>query len=140
MKSILRSLYIKPVALYLTAALLAVSTFAGPAEAMFVPAAPPQDAAAAAKTTADRAADLARIQTALESKIVRQKLLDYGLSPEETLARINGLSDSQIHELAAHTGQIQAGGDPADFFFGLLIVALLVVVLVFLLQHRIEIR
>ncbi len=140
MKVILRSLYIKPVAVYLIAALLAVSTFAGPAEAMFVPAAPVQGAADLAKTSQDRSADLARIQTALESKIVRQKLADYGLSPEQTLAKINGLSDRQIHELATHTNSIQAGGDPADVFFGLMIVALLVVVLVFLLQHRIEVR
>ncbi len=140
MKSILRSAYIKPVAAYLIAALLAMSTFAGPAEAMFIPAAPLQGSAGMVKTSHDRSEDLARIQTALESKIVRQKLADYGLSPEETLARINGLSDRQIHELATHTDAIQAGGDPADVFFGLMIVALLVVVLVFLLQHRIEIR
>ena len=140
MKVILRSLYIKPIAVDLIAALLAVSTFAGPAEAMFVPAAPVQGAVDLAKTSQNRSADLARIQTALESKIVRQKLADYGLSPEQTLAKINGLSDRQIHELATHTNSIQAGGDPADVFFGLMIVALLVVVLVFLLQHRIEVR
>jgi len=140
MKSILRSYYRKPIALYLIAALIAISTFAGPAEAMFVPAAPAQGAAALAQTNGERAADLGRIQAALESRIVRQKLMDYGLSAEDTLARVNTLSDQQIHELAAHTDSIQAGGDPADVFFGLLIIALLVVVLVYLLQHRIEVR
>ncbi len=138
MKSILSSLYMKSLAAYLVAALLAISCSAGPAEAMYLPAMPAQGAPA--QTALDRAADLARIRTALESKIVRQKLMDYGLSPEDTLARINGLSDSQIHELATHTDSIQAGGDPADIFFGLIVVALLVVVLVFLLQHRIEVR
>jgi hypothetical protein len=138
MKSILRSYYRKPIAAYLIAALIAISTFAGPAEAMFVPAAPVQGLAAVANK--ERSADLGRIQAALESRIARQKLVDYGLSAEDALARVNMLSDEQIHELAAHTDSIQAGGDPADVFFGLVIVALLVVVLVFLLQHRIEVR
>jgi hypothetical protein len=138
MKSILRSYYRKPIAVYLIAALIAISTFAGPAEAMFVPAAPVQGAAAVANE--ERAADLGRIQAALESRIVRQKLIDYGLSAEDALARVSMLTDKQIHELAAHTDSIQAGGDPADVFFGLVIIALLVVALVFLLQHRIEVR
>ncbi len=140
MKCILRSLYRKSVAVYLIAALLAASTFAGPAEAMFVPALPLQDAGLAVNMPGDRAADLDSIQTALESKMVRQKLLDYGLSPQEAMARVKGLSDSQIHELAAHMNTVQAGGDPADAFFGIIIVAMLVVVLIFLLQHRIEVR
>ncbi len=139
MKSILKAFYAKPLAVYLIAALIAISTFAGPAEAMFVSAAPPQ-AAAAAQTTGDRAADLARIKTALESRVVQQKLMDYGLSSTETLARVNRLSDQQIHELATHTDSIQAGGDGGDFVVGLVVVALLVVVLVFLLQHRVEVR
>ncbi len=138
MKSILRSYYRKPIAVYLIAALIAISTFRGPAEAMFVPAAPVQGAATVANE--GRAADLGRIQAALESRIVRQKLVDYGLSAEDALARVNMLSDEQIHELAEHTDSIQAGGDPADVFFGLILIALLVVVLVYLLQHRIEVR
>ncbi len=140
MKSILKAFYARPLAVYLIAALIGISTFAGPAEAMFVSAAPGQGVSATTQTSVDRAADLARIQTALESKIVRQKLMDYGLSPEETLARVNGLSDKQIHEFAAHTDSIQAGADAGDVVVGLVVVALLVVVLVYLLQHRIEVR
>ncbi len=140
MKSILKAFYAKPLAACLIAALIAISTFAGPAEAMFVSAAPPQAAAAVAQTTGNRAADLARIQTALESRIVQQKLMDYGLSPAETLARVNRLSDKQIHEFATHTDSIQAGGDGGDVVVGLVVVALLVVVLIYLLQHRIEVR
>ncbi len=138
MKSRLRSYYRKPIAVYLIAAIIAISTFAGPAEAMFTPAAPVKGAAAVAN--GERAADLSRIQAALESRIVRQKLVDYGLSAEDALARVNMLSDKQIHELAAHADSIQAGGDPADVFFGIVLIALLVVVLVYLLQHRIEVR
>jgi hypothetical protein len=143
MKSMLRTFYAKPLIVYLVAALIVISSFAGPADAMFVPAAPPGDAAGLPQSSMamNRAMDLARIQTALESRIVQQKLLDYGLSPTEALARVNRLPNAQLHELASHTNSIQAGGDPVvDAFVGLVVVALLVVVLVFLLQHRIEVR
>lgn len=140
MNTLLKACYAKPLALYLIMALIAISTFAGPAEAMYVSAAPSQGTANPPGGTLGRPADLARIQTALESKIVRQKLLDYGLSPADAMARMNKLSDEQLHVLASRTDSLQAGSDGAELFFGLVIVALLVVVLVFLLQGRIEIR
>ena len=140
MKTLLKTFYAKPLAVYLAAALLAITTFAGPAEAMFVPAAPHQNAAAPAAAFVDRAADLAGIQTALESKIVQQKLMDYGLSPEETMARVNTLSDEQINQLATHSDSLQAGGDGGSLIVGLLVVAILVVILVYLLEGRIVVK
>jgi hypothetical protein len=138
MKTLLRAFYTKPLAMYLIVALIAVSSFAAPAEAMFISAAPSQDGAV--QTSFERAADLAKVQAALESKVVRQKLMDYGLSPTETMTRANALSDQQLHELATHTDSIQAGGDAAGLFFGLVLVALLVVVLIYLLQGRVEVK
>lgn len=141
MKTILKTYYTKPLALYLIVALIAISTFAGPAEAMYLSGAPSQGTVDLSNGSPARAADLARVRTAIESRIVRQKLLDYGLTPAEAMARMDKLSDDQLHELATHTDSLQAGSDGgADLFFGLIIVALLVVVLVFLVQGRIEIR
>lgn len=141
MNTILKACYAKPLALYLIMALVAISTFAGPAEAMYVSAAPYQGTTdQTGRSFLGRAADLARIQTAIESRIVSQKLMDYGLSPADAMARVNKLSDEQLHVLATRTDSLQAGSDGAEVFFGLLIVALLVVVLVFLLQGRVEIR
>ncbi len=140
MKTMLKMFYAKPLAIYLAVALLAITTFAGPAGAMFVPAVTQEDSAGAAAVSAERDADLARIQTALESKIVQQKLMDYGLSPEESMARVNTLSDEQISQLAIHSDSLQAGGDGGSLVVGLLIVALLVVLLVYLLEGRIVIR
>lgn len=140
MKDILKALYAKPLAIYLIAALLAISTFAGPAEAMFLPAAPQGDSAGAMPEAPLRAADLIKVRTALESRIVSQRLLDYGLSADEALARVNGLSDEQVHQLAAHVDSLQAGGDAVGLLAGLVIVALLVVLLVYLVQGRIVIR
>jgi hypothetical protein len=140
MKTMLKAFYTIPLVIYLVVALLAISTFAGPAEAMFVPAAPHQNMTEAAAVSEGRDADMAKIQLAFESKILQQKLMDYGISPEETMARLNKLSDEQIHQLATHTDSLQAGGDGVDLLIGLLVVAILVVVLVYLLNHRIEIK
>ena len=140
MKTLLQAFYTKPLAIYLAAALLALSTFAGPAEAMFVPVAPHQASPGAAAVSTDRAADLARIQAALESKIVQQKLMDYGLSPEETMARVSKLSDEQINQLATHTDSLQAGGDAGGLLVTLLVIAILVVLLVYLLEGRVTVR
>ncbi len=143
MKTMLRRFYAKPLAVYLIAALVAISAFSGPAEAMFVPAGPSGIAAGSPQSSMamDRAADLAKVQAALETRIIQQKLMDYGLTPAEALAKVNGLSDAQLHALASHADSVQAGGsDPVDAFVGLLIVVLLVVVLVFLLNHRIEVK
>jgi len=140
MKTMLNAFYTKPLIIYLVVALLALSTFAGPAEAMFVPTGSFQAPAGAIDASVSRAADLAKVQTALESKVIRQKLLDYGLSPEEAMVRLNTLSDGQIHQLATQTDSLQAGGDAVGFLIGVMVLAILVVVLIFLVQGRIEVR
>jgi hypothetical protein len=140
MNYMLKAFYTKPLTIYLVAALLAISTFAGPAEAMFVPAASHQNMTEATAGSVGRAADIAKIQTALESKLLQQKLMDYGLSPAETVARVNTLSDEQIHQLATHMDSLQAGADGGGFIIGLLIIAILVVVLIYLIQGRIVIK
>ncbi len=138
MKTIMRAFYAKPLAVVLIATLLTITSFVAPAQAMFIPAASGEGTGL--HVSADRAQDLARVEAALESKVIRQKLMDYGLSPDEAMARVNALSDQQLHDLAAHTDSVQAGGDVEGFFFALVLVAVLVVVLVFLVQGRIEVK
>ncbi len=140
MKGVLRSFYAKPLVLYLVAALLAISTAAGPAEAMFLSAVPQGENAAAAPDASVRSADLIKIRSALESKIISQRLMDHGLTPDEAMARVTMLSDDQVHQLASHTDSLQAGGDAAGFLVSVVIIALLVVLLIYLVQGRIVIR
>ena len=137
MKHMLRAFYTRPLVIYLVLALVAISTASGPAEAMLLPAA--SDAAPGALAY-DRAADLAMVQKTLESKELRQKLMDYGLTLEETEARLAGLSDEQLHRLAANMDSVQAGGDALGFLLGLVLIALLVVLIIYLLEGRIEIK
>jgi len=130
MKTMLKTFYAKPLVLSLAAALLAITTFAGPAQAMHMATAPRLEAAIPAAATADRSAELTRIQTALESKIVQQTLLDYGLSPEETMARVKALSDEQVSQFAAHTDALQAGGNGSISLVALILIIILVILIV----------
>ncbi len=106
-----KAFHTKPFILCLSAALFFVTTFHDRAEAMFVPSSPGEESAGAAAV--QRAADIAKVRKALESKVIQQKLMDLGLSREEALARVNGLSTEQVHELATHTDALQAGGNAA---------------------------
>ncbi len=85
--------------------------------AMFIPA---------SQTTTSRKADLDTIQKALESNLIRQRLMDFGLTADDALARINRLSGEQIHQLAVNLDSLQAGADDG---LGLVIFLLLVVII-----------
>jgi hypothetical protein len=126
MKNILPAFYAKQLPFYLVVALIAVSFIAGTSEAMFVPTAPQTQST----PLVDRAADLAKIQRTLESKALQQRLMDYGLSPAEALAKINGLSDEQIHQFAANIDALQAGGMSDSQFIIILLLIILIVILI----------
>ena len=139
MQRILTAFYTKPLVVYLVMALILISAAAGPAEAMLVPA-PAGVPAARAASVSGRAADLAAVQKALESAELRQRLLDYGLTPEETEARIASLSDEQLHRLSTNLDSVQAGGDAIGALLTLVVIAALVVLIIYILEGRIEIR
>lgn len=78
---------------------------------------------------AERSAHIASIQSALENKVVAQKLADYGLTPEEVDAKLGTLSDEQLHQLASLSGDVGGG------IVGAVIAVLLVILLVVLILH-----
>jgi hypothetical protein len=104
MHALLGSFYTKPLVIYLVFALLMISTFSGLAEAMFLPAALDTGMGSAASLPFDRVADFKKIQATLESKTVRQKLIDCGLPPEVAIEKINSLTNEQVHQLASKQG------------------------------------
>lgn len=121
----------KILCVYLTFAMIMLSL---PAHgwAMFLPS----DQAASV-----RQADMISIQKALETEVVKQRLRDLGLSPEEALARIDSLSDEQVHQFAGNLDSLQAGADDG---LGVLIFLVLVVILVVVILqasgHRVIVR
>ncbi len=122
--------YFKPLSLYLVFALLLISLPAQ-AWAMFIPS---------TGDDAIRKADVATIQKTLESTVVQQRLRDLGLSPDEAMARVNTMSDQQVHQFAAQLNSLQAGGDGVDALIFLLMVAIIVVVVLELTGHHIIVR
>jgi hypothetical protein len=119
----------KVLALYLILSLFAL-TLPAPGWAMFIPS----DHAAGTRT-----ADLARLQSALESTVIKQRLMDYGLSPQDAAARLSLLSDEQIHDLSSRMDSVQAGGIIGEVIF-LLVVAIIVVVVLEATGHRVIIK
>lgn len=116
-------------ALYLVVAVFALS-FPAQGWAMLVPV----------EQETMRAADLTKVRAALESSIIRQRLVDYGLSPDEATARLSTLSDEQLHQFAANIDAAQAGGSLAGDILFVLLVVLLVIVILELSGHHVVVR
>jgi Family of unknown function (DUF6627) len=87
-----------------------------------------------------RSADLARVQATLESSVVRQRLLDYGLTAEETTKRLGALSDEQVHQFAAHLDAVQAGGDVLSDVVVILLIVVIVIVILELTGHHVVVK
>lgn len=88
-------------------------------------------------TPTDRALDLEKIQSVLEHRIVKQRLHDLGFTDDEIKARLSQLSDQQIHKLAMEIDNLKVGNDALGVIIALLIIAILVVVLLQLMGHKV---
>ena len=77
---------------------------------------------------ADRLADIQKIQSVLESKVVAQRLTDLGLSMQEVQQSMAKLTTEELHQIATNLDGLQAGGD-----VGIIIAVLLVIALVLLI-------
>ena len=84
-----------------------------------------------------RQTDLETVQTVLESKMVAQRLKDLGFSHEEIRARLDQLSDQELHQLALKLDDLRVGQDAFGVIIALLVIAILVVVLLHLTGHRV---
>ena len=88
-----------------------------------------------------RAADVAKMQAFLERKVVMQKLLDYGVSPQEAAAKLRSMSDQDLHRLASLTDRVAAGADDGvGLVIGLAILIILIIVIFKLMNKEIIVR
>jgi hypothetical protein len=86
----------------------------------------------------ERAAHIASIQGALEHKVVAQRLTDYGLTQEEVSAKLDSMSNQQLHHLATLSGDV--GGGVIGAVIGVLLIILLVVVILKISDKRIIVQ
>lgn len=84
-----------------------------------------------------RLTDQTKVQAALESSVIKQRLMDYGLTAEETAARLNNLSDEQVHQLAANLDSVQAGGSVLGDVIIILLIVVIVIAILELTGHRV---
>ena len=90
--------------------------------------------------TLDRQGDMARVQKVLEDKMVGERLKALGLTEEEISARLDQLSDQEVHALATQLDTVTAGGSTAAVIIVILLVAILVVLLLQLSGKHIAVR
>jgi hypothetical protein len=77
-----------------------------------------------------RAEDLQKVQRVLENKLVQQRLEDLGLTPEEVNAKVGGLSDAQLHQMAAQLDALMPGGQISLLITLLLVLAIILLIVI----------
>jgi hypothetical protein len=70
--------------------------------------------------------DLQNIQKILETKMIRERLNQLGLSEDEIQAKLSKLDDQQIHQLALSIDDIKVAGNGFEVLVVLLLIAILV--------------
>jgi hypothetical protein len=88
-----------------------------------------------------RSEDLGKIQSFLENKIVVQKLVDYGVSPEEAKAKVEAMSTRDLHRVASLTDRVAAGTDSGiGILIGIAVLIILIIVILKLMNKEVIIR
>ncbi len=90
-----------------------------------------------ALSNVDREAAIEKIQKILETKMIRERLENFGLTQDEIQTRLSQFSNQQIHQLALQIDDLKVGGDGADVIIGLLLIAILIVLLLQLTGHKV---
>jgi hypothetical protein len=88
-----------------------------------------------------RSENMAKVQSFLENKIVVQKLVDYGVSPEEAKEKVEAMSAQDLHRLASLTDRAAAGTDDGlGLLIGLAVLVILIIVILKLMNKEVVVR
>jgi hypothetical protein len=89
----------------------------------------------------DRGSDLGKIQNAIETKMIGERLKQIGLTPDEIQKKLGQLGDQQIHQLALQLDELKVGGDAGWTVLGIIIVlAAIAVLVIYLSGHEVVIQ
>ena len=84
--------------------------------------------------------DMATLQKALEQKLVTERLKDLGYTEDEITARLDRLSDSELHSLATRIDTLMPAGSTEAVLAVILLVAILVVLILMWTGHKLAIQ
>jgi hypothetical protein len=84
-----------------------------------------------------RSADTEKIRTAIENKLVSQRLQDLGYTTEEIVTKLSELTDEQLHSFAQRLDTLKVGQDAAGVIIFLLVVAVVVLVVLMATGRRV---
>lgn len=129
----------RTITVYLIVAMFVIASIPAQSAAMFISS--DSIGVSSVDAVVDSVSDIAKVNTFLESKIVRQRLSDFGLTAEEISSRLNRLSSDQLHRISTHIDQVDAGGDSAlSVIITLLVIAILVIVVLKLMGRQVIIK
>jgi hypothetical protein len=100
----MKSLWIKMLSCYLVVAMFVL----GITPRLYAGFSPSE---AVSNLTFDRSSDLEKIRKVLEMKMVRERLKNFGFTPEEIEKKLSQLDDQQIHQLALNLDELKVGGN-----------------------------
>jgi len=100
----------------------------------------PSRVSGATSIASARDADMVMAQRALESKVVAQKLRDYGVAPADAQAQLASMSDADLHTLASASKGLPSGGDATGAIIGVLVIIILVVVVLRLMHKEVVVK
>ena len=84
--------------------------------------------------------EIGTIQRALETQIVKSKLEAYGLTPVEITAKLQGMTDSQIHLLAQASEDLLVAGDGGEALIIFLLIILIILIIMYMSGHRVIVK
>ena len=88
----------------------------------------------------DRSVDMEKVRKFLETKMIRERLHAFGFSQEEIQARLNLLTDDQIHQVALKLDELKVAGDGAEAVIILLLIAAIVLLVIYLMGYRVVLK
>ena len=89
-----------------------------------------------------RVEDMAKVQAFLENKVVVQKLVDYGVTPAEAMAKVEAMSAQDLHRIASLADRAAVGADSSGIglLIGLAVLIILIIVIFKLMNKEVVVR
>lgn len=87
-----------------------------------------------------RSADIEKIRNILETKMIRERLYNLGFSQEEILAKLNQLTDDQIHQVALKLDEVKVGGSTGEVVLIIILIIALAALIFYMTGHRIIVK